>query len=63
MRKSDVTCSKCGAGFHRLELWSEPGEKGEYCCPVCNSPLEVFDGTRLITYRLTIEPSIRAIRD
>jgi len=56
MKKSDVTCSECGAGFRRLELGSQPGEKGEYRCPVCGSPLEVFDGTRLIAYRLTIEP-------
>jgi len=63
MRKGDVTCSECGAGFRRLELWSEPGEKGEYRCPVCHSPLEVFDGSKLIAYRLTIEPSVRAMRD
>ncbi len=33
MRKSDVICSCCGAGFRRLELSSQPGKKGEYRCP------------------------------
>ncbi|MBR1129725.1 hypothetical protein [Bradyrhizobium iriomotense] len=63
MRKSDVICSECGAGFRRLELWSQPGEKGEYRCPACDTPLETFDGSKLIAYRLTIEPSVRSMRD
>jgi DNA-directed RNA polymerase subunit RPC12/RpoP len=63
VKQTDVICSDCGAGFRRLELSSRPGHKGEYRCPACNSPIEVFDGSRLIAYRLTIEPSIRAIRD
>ncbi|MTV16221.1 hypothetical protein FDV58_09835 [Bradyrhizobium elkanii] len=61
MKKTDVTCSNCGAGFRRIELWSKPGDKGEYHCPVCDSALEVFDGTKLIAYRLTIQPSTRAL--
>ncbi|MHC2335855.1 hypothetical protein ACVIW0_005144 [Bradyrhizobium sp. USDA 4454] len=56
VRKADVTCACCGAGFRRLELWSEPGTKGEYHCPVCDYLLEAFDGTNLIAYRLTIQP-------
>lgn len=56
MKKSDVTRSKCGACFLRLELWSQPGEKGEYRCPTCDDLLEVFDSSKLIAYRLTIEP-------
>ena len=56
MKTSDVTCSECGAGFDRLELWSQPGKKGEYRCPRCDSPLERFDGSKLIAYRLSIEP-------
>jgi hypothetical protein len=63
MKKSDVTCSECGAGFRRIELWSQPGEKGEYRCPGCDCSLKVFDGTKLIVYRLTIEPCTRSIRD
>jgi transposase-like protein len=63
MQKSDVVCCECGAGFRRLELSSQRGEKGEYRCPACHSRLEIFDGSKLIAYRLTIEPSIRAVRD
>ncbi|WFU38882.1 hypothetical protein QA640_31430 [Bradyrhizobium sp. CB82] len=63
MKKSDVICSECDAGFRRLEFWSQPGEKGEYRCPACDTSLETFDGSRLIAYRLTIEPSVRAMRD
>lgn len=63
MKKSDVICSDCGAGFRRLELSSQPGEKGEYRCPICAHSLEVFDGARLVAYRLTIEPCTRAMRD
>lgn len=59
MRKSDVTCPCCGAGFRRLELWSEPGSNGEYRCPVCETALEVFDGSMLIAYRLTVQPERR----
>jgi hypothetical protein len=63
MIKTDVICSECGAGFRRLELWSQPGQKGEYRCPSCDNPLEVFDGSKLIAYRLTIEPCTRAVRN
>ena len=55
MKTSGVICSECGAGFDRLELWSQPGKKGEYRCPRCDSPLERFDGSKLIAYRLTTE--------
>jgi len=63
MKKTDVVCSECGAGFRRLELSSSPGERGEYRCPACDASLEVFDGSKLIAYRLTIEPCTRAMRD
>lgn len=63
MRKSDVICSCCGAGFRRLELSSQPGKKGEYRCPACDSSLEILDGSKLVCSRLTIEPSTRAMRD
>jgi len=43
----------------RLELWSEPGSNGEYRCPVCETALEVFDGSMLIAYRLTVQPERR----
>jgi DNA-directed RNA polymerase subunit RPC12/RpoP len=63
VRKTDVICSECGAGFRRLELWSEVGEKGEYHCPACGSTLEMIDGSKLVAYRLTVEPGVRAMRN
>jgi transposase-like protein len=63
MKKDDVTCPECGAGFRRLELTSRSGTRGEYRCPACNAVLEKFDGGVLVAYRLTIQPSIRHIRD
>ena len=51
-----VTCLACGAGFRRLELPFERGAKGEYCCPVCGTMLEKFDGETLVAYRLTVRP-------
>ena len=57
MKKGDVTCPQCGAGFRRLELTTQSGKKGEYECPVCATPLEIFDGVHLVVYRLTIQPS------
>jgi rubredoxin len=63
MKKDDVTCPECGAGFRRIELSSEKGEPGEYRCPVCDTSLETFNGDNSITYRLTIQPSIRAFKD
>jgi predicted Zn finger-like uncharacterized protein len=56
MRKSDVTCPECGAGFRRIELTSEPGQQGQYRCPACDTVLEAFDGNHLVAYRLTIQP-------
>ena len=44
-----------------MELWSELGQKGEYRCPVCYTALEIFDGTKLVAYRLTVHP-IRALK-
>jgi hypothetical protein len=54
--KSNVCCDECGAGFHRIELVSRPSEKGEYRCPLCQTILEVFDGTHSILYRVTVAP-------
>jgi hypothetical protein len=62
MKKDDVTCSACGAGFRRLELATPPASQGEYRCPVCNGILETFDGHAFIAYRMTIQPSIKAAR-
>ncbi|MEZ2145864.1 hypothetical protein AAE026_26770 [Bradyrhizobium sp. DN5] len=63
MKKTDVTCSECGAGFRRIELETQRGSKGEYHCPACGELLEKFDGNALVAYRLTIQPSIKGVRD
>jgi transposase-like protein len=57
MIKGDATCPECGAGFRRIELSSRQGTKGEYRCPACEEVLEVLDGSRLIAYRLTVQPN------
>jgi predicted Zn finger-like uncharacterized protein len=56
MRKSDVTCPECSAGYRRVELTSKPGTKGEFHCPVCGHLLEVFDGSTEVALRLTVQP-------
>jgi Zn finger protein HypA/HybF involved in hydrogenase expression len=63
MNLNGVTCPECGAGFRRLELYSNPGAEGEYRCPVCDHLLEVFSGDRLVVYRLTVQPSAKALSD
>ena len=57
MRKSDLTCPKCHAGYQRIELLSKPGESGEFRCLSCNHLLEVFDGSRQVALRLTVQPT------
>ena len=59
MKKNDVTCYECGAGFQRLELVSKQGTTGEYRCPVCKQALESFDGSKFIAYRLTVQPLVK----
>ena len=59
MRKSDVTCPKCHAGYRRIELISRPGESGEFRCLTCNHLLEVFDGSHEVAVRLTVQPETR----
>jgi hypothetical protein len=56
MKKSDVTCPKCGAGHRRIELISRPGDRGEFRCLACNHLLETFDGSRTVAPRLTVQP-------
>jgi transposase-like protein len=56
MRKGDVICSDCSAGFRRIELDSRRGMAGEFRCPLCNYLFEVFDGSTEIAYRLTVAP-------
>ena len=59
MKKDDVTCPNCHAGFRRIEVFSRGGERGEYRCPVCAMLLEAFDGSTAIAYRLTVQPERR----
>ena len=57
MRKSDVTCPVCQAGYRRIELTSKRGDSGEFRCLICDSILEVLDGSTDVALRLTVQPS------
>lgn len=59
MRKSDLACPECNAGYRRIELTSKKGVKGEFRCLFCDHILEVFDGCTEIAIRLTVQPSQR----
>jgi predicted Zn finger-like uncharacterized protein len=56
MKKSDVACPECNAGYRRIELASSPGVRGEFRCRICNHLLELFDGSREVALRLTVPP-------
>ena len=56
MKKSDIVCPECNAGYRRIELVSIGGPKGEYRCLLCNHLLEVFDGSTEVAIRLTVQP-------
>ena len=56
MKKSDLTCPTCHAGYRRIELTSRPGAKGEYRCLLCDEVLEKFDGSTDVAIRLTVQP-------
>jgi transposase-like protein len=58
MKKSDFTCLECGAGYRRIELDSGPGSKGKYRCLVCDHVLEIFDGSKTVAIRLTVQPTL-----
>jgi hypothetical protein len=53
MKKSDVTCAKCHAGYRR-------GTRGEFRCLVCDEVLEIFDGSTDVAMRLTVQPVLNA---
>jgi len=63
VKKSDVICSQCGAGFRRIELTSQAGTPGQYRCPTCQTVLETFDGRHMVAYRLTVQPSVQTLHD
>ena len=56
MKKSDIICPECNAGYRRIELVSLGGPRGEYRCLLCNHLLEVFDGSTEVAIRLTVQP-------
>jgi hypothetical protein len=56
MKMGGAICTKCRAGFRRVELESERGTESEYHCPLCGNLVEKLDGNRLIAYRLTSIP-------
>jgi hypothetical protein len=56
MKKADVQCPQCSAGYRRIELVSKKGGPGEYRCLVCGNSLEVLDGSTDVAYRLTVVP-------
>lgn len=56
MKKSDVACPECHAGYRRIELASRPGARGEFRCLLCDHVLEVFDGLTEVAIRLTVQP-------
>ena len=56
MRKTDVTCPECKAGYRRIELVSRKRTKGEFRCLWCDQVLEVFNGSTEVAIRLTVQP-------
>jgi transposase-like protein len=57
MKKSDVICPTCSAGYRRIELATKSGQSGEFRCLLCDQVLELFDGTSEVALRLTVQPS------
>ena len=58
MKKSDIICSNCHAGYRRLELVSKKGTRGEFRCLLCYHVLEVLDGSTDVSIRLTVQPEL-----
>jgi rubredoxin len=56
MKKDDVECPHCHAGFRKIEVSSMKGEPGEYRCPVCDSIVDLNIGSNFVAYRLTVRP-------
>jgi hypothetical protein len=56
MKKSDIICPNCNAGYRRVELASGARTTGEFRCLLCDHVLEVFDGTAEVAIRLTVQP-------
>ncbi len=56
MRKGDLICPGCKAGFRRIELDTRHGTAGEFRCPLCDCILEILDGSTEVAFRLTVAP-------
>jgi transposase-like protein len=56
MKKSDVTCPSCNAGYRRIELISRRGARGEFRCLLCDQVIELLDGSTEVVIRLTVQP-------
>jgi transposase-like protein len=56
MKKSDIICPSCNAGYRRVELASGGRTTGEFRCLLCDHVLEIFDGTAEVAIRLTVQP-------
>jgi predicted Zn finger-like uncharacterized protein len=56
MRKGDVQCPECGAGYRRIEVHSMKSPAGEYRCQNCGHLLEELSGQTYVAYRLTVPP-------
>jgi predicted amidophosphoribosyltransferase len=57
MKRDDVSCPSCRAGFRRIELCSRHGAAAEMRCPLCDELLEKLDGSTEVAYRLTVAPA------
>jgi predicted Zn finger-like uncharacterized protein len=55
MKKFDVACPNCRAGYRRIELMSRGGTRGEFRCLLCDHVLEVFGSTD-VALRITVQP-------
>jgi transposase-like protein len=56
MKKLDVTCPECKAGYRRIEVIYRRVPPGEFRCLVCNRLLDTFDGAVEVGFRLTVQP-------
>ncbi|HVI81041.1 MAG TPA: hypothetical protein VM715_23395 [Candidatus Acidoferrum sp.] len=62
MKKSDIICPECGAGYSRIELVSRSGTQAEFRCLACDHLLEILEGSTEVGIRLTVQPSWRPMR-
>jgi transposase-like protein len=57
MKKADIQCPNCSAGYRRIELASKKSKPGFFSCALCKQPLERLDGASEVAYRLTVVPT------